>query len=76
MSQSQPQTSKPQPQPLHAAVATSNPSHRPRRLHAAVARVLAVATEGDMALLTVDDDAFWKGAEPVVFGVLPQLQDA
>jgi len=41
-----------------------------------VAAVLAVATEGDMALLTVEDPAFWEGAEPVTFGQLPQLQDA
>jgi hypothetical protein len=25
-------------------------------------------------MLTVDDDAFWEGVEPVVFGSLPQLQ--
>ena len=41
-----------------------------------VAQVLAVATEGDMALLTVEDEAFWRGSEPVQFGSLPQLQDA
>lgn len=41
-----------------------------------VAQVLAVATEGDMALLTVEDEAFWRGSEPVQFGNLPQLQDA
>ena len=29
-----------------------------------------------MALLTVEDDAFWEGSEPVQFGSLPQLQDA
>lgn len=28
-----------------------------------------------MALLTVEDDAFWEGSEPVTFGDLPQLQD-
>jgi hypothetical protein len=27
-------------------------------------------------MLTVEDDEFWKGAEPVVFGSLPQLQAA
>ncbi|KAF6252023.1 trypsin-like cysteine/serine peptidase domain-containing protein [Scenedesmus sp. NREL 46B-D3] len=41
-----------------------------------VASVLAVGTECDIAMLTVDDDAFWEGVEPVVFGSLPQLQDA
>lgn len=28
------------------------------------------------AMLTVEDDSFWSGVEPVVFGSLPQLQDA
>jgi S1-C subfamily serine protease len=42
-----------------------------------VARVLAVGTECDIALLTVDDDAFWAGgAAPLSFGALPRLQDA
>jgi S1-C subfamily serine protease len=42
-----------------------------------VARVLAVGTECDIALLTVDDDAFWAGAaQPLQFGALPRLQDA
>lgn len=27
-------------------------------------------------MLTVDDDGFWQGVEPVNFGELPQLQDA
>lgn len=27
-------------------------------------------------MLTVEDDAFWEGAEPVEFGDLPQLQAA
>ncbi|GFR47412.1 hypothetical protein Agub_g9129 [Astrephomene gubernaculifera] len=41
-----------------------------------VASVLSVGTECDIALLTVEDDAFWEGVEPVTFGQLPQLQDA
>ncbi|KDD74963.1 hypothetical protein H632_c960p1 [Helicosporidium sp. ATCC 50920] len=41
-----------------------------------VARVLAVGPECDVALLTVDDDAFWEGLEPVRLGPLPRLQDA
>eukprot|EP00878_Enallax_costatus_P009462 GHUV01009887.1.p1 GENE.GHUV01009887.1~~GHUV01009887.1.p1 ORF type:complete len:535 (+),score=127.38 GHUV01009887.1:151-1755(+) len=41
-----------------------------------VASVLAVGTECDIAMLTVEDDSFWSGVEPVVFGSLPQLQDA
>ena len=41
------------------------------------ARVLAVGTECDIALLAVDDPAFWDGAaEPLQFGSLPRLQDA
>lgn len=28
------------------------------------------------AMLTVEDEAFWAGVEPVSFGELPQLQDA
>eukprot|EP00899_Mesostigma_viride_P028424 jgi/Mesvir1/8767/Mv02684-RA.2 len=41
-----------------------------------VARVLAIGTECDIALLTVDDDNFWEGVQPVQFGVLPKLQDS
>jgi S1-C subfamily serine protease len=40
-----------------------------------LARVLAVGTECDIALLTVDDDAFWEGVTPLEFGPLPRLQD-
>ena len=40
-----------------------------------LARVLAQARECDLALLAVDDDAFWEGMEPVQFGGLPHLQD-
>ncbi|KAG8378963.1 hypothetical protein BUALT_Bualt07G0039100 [Buddleja alternifolia] len=41
-----------------------------------VATVLAVGTECDIALLTVEDDEFWEGVSPVEFGDLPALQDA
>ena len=41
-----------------------------------LALLFQVAPEGDMALLTVEDEAFWEGSEPVQFGSLPQLQDA
>ncbi|KAG2443617.1 hypothetical protein HXX76_001968 [Chlamydomonas incerta] len=41
-----------------------------------MATVLSVGTECDIALLTVEDDKFWEGVEPVEFGTLPQLQDA
>ncbi|KAL8457720.1 hypothetical protein ACS0TY_034731 [Phlomoides rotata] len=41
-----------------------------------VATVLAIGTECDIALLTVEDDEFWQGVSPVEFGDLPALQDA
>ncbi|KAM3359569.1 protease Do-like 9 isoform X1 [Capsicum galapagoense] len=41
-----------------------------------VATVLAIGTECDIALLTVDGDEFWEGVSPVEFGDLPVLQDA
>lgn len=41
-----------------------------------VARVLAIGVECDIALLAVDDEAFWKGSVPLRFGGLPSLQDA
>eukprot|EP00877_Chromochloris_zofingiensis_P004183 jgi/Chrzof1/13766/Cz08g11120.t1 len=41
-----------------------------------VASVLAVGTECDIAMLTVEDESFWEGVSPVQFGSLPQLQEA
>ncbi|CAN0924443.1 Protease Do-like 9 [Linum grandiflorum] len=41
-----------------------------------LATVLAIGTECDIALLTVDDDEFWEDIKPVEFGSLPALQDA
>ncbi|KAK1600806.1 hypothetical protein QYE76_048216 [Lolium multiflorum] len=41
-----------------------------------LATVLAIGNECDIALLTVDDDEFWKGVSPLEFGSLPTLQDA
>ncbi|KAL3716904.1 hypothetical protein ACJRO7_008479 [Eucalyptus globulus] len=41
-----------------------------------VAKVLAIGTECDIAMLTVDDDEFWEGVSSVEFGNLPALQDA
>ncbi|XXG63291.1 hypothetical protein AAC387_Pa05g1522 [Persea americana] len=41
-----------------------------------LARVLAIGTECDIAMLTVDDDEFWVGVTPLEFGSLPALQDA
>lgn len=39
------------------------------------ARVVAVAHEVDLALLTVDDDAFWGDVEGLELGELPNAQD-
>ncbi|GBG73082.1 hypothetical protein CBR_g12798 [Chara braunii] len=41
-----------------------------------VAQVLAIGHECDIALLSVEDEGFWKGVEPLKFGSLPRLQDA
>ncbi|XP_042514578.1 protease Do-like 2, chloroplastic [Macadamia integrifolia] len=41
-----------------------------------VAKVLARGVECDIALLSVESEEFWKGAEPLCFGRLPCLQDA
>ncbi|EPS65237.1 hypothetical protein M569_09541, partial [Genlisea aurea] len=41
-----------------------------------LASVLAIGTECDVALLTVEDNEFWEGVSPVDFGELPALQDA
>ena len=44
----------------------------PRRY---TARLLAIGHECDLAVLTVDDAAFFDGIEPIAFGELPHLQD-
>ncbi|KAL4202578.1 hypothetical protein AMTRI_Chr02g264330 [Amborella trichopoda] len=41
-----------------------------------VAKVLARGVECDIALLYVESEEFWKGAEPLKFGRLPCLQDS
>ena len=41
-----------------------------------MATVLAVGQECDIAMLTVEDEQFWEGLEPVRFGALPRLQDS
>ncbi|KAF5187933.1 Protease do-like 2 protein, partial [Thalictrum thalictroides] len=41
-----------------------------------VAKVLARGVECDIALLSVENEEFWKGAEPLRFGRLPCLQDS
>ncbi|XP_026402350.1 protease Do-like 9 [Papaver somniferum] len=41
-----------------------------------LATVLAIGTECDIAMLTVEDDEFWQDVSPVEFGSLPALQDA
>lgn len=38
------------------------------------ARVLSVSHQADLALLTVEDEHFFTGAKPLVFGVLPNIQ--
>lgn len=38
--------------------------------------VLAIAHECDLALMTVEDEAFWDGTQPLLPGGLPMLQDA
>ena len=39
-----------------------------------LASVLAIGTECDIALLTVQDPQFWEGVTPLEFGSLPRLQ--
>ena len=39
-----------------------------------LAQVLAVGTDCDIALLTVEDGAFWEGVTPLELGPLPTLQ--
>ena len=39
-----------------------------------VAKVLAIGVECDLALLSVEDDEFFRGVTPVEFGQLPSLQ--
>lgn len=41
-----------------------------------LARVLAIGTECDLALLTVDDDAFWDGLRAMELGPMPSLQES
>jgi len=41
-----------------------------------VAKVLSIGVECDLALLRVEDDAFFRGVEPVTFGQLPNLQSS
>jgi S1-C subfamily serine protease len=39
------------------------------------ARIVAIAHDADVALLTVDDPAFFAGVTPLALGPLPQVQD-
>ncbi|XP_057549090.1 protease Do-like 2, chloroplastic [Amaranthus tricolor] len=41
-----------------------------------VAKVLARGVDCDIALLSVENEEFWKGAEPLRLGRLPHLQDS
>ncbi|CAM9524529.1 unnamed protein product, partial [Sphacelaria rigidula] len=36
---------------------------------------LAVGEECDLAVLTIEDEDFWKGISPLAFGELPELTD-
>jgi S1-C subfamily serine protease len=40
------------------------------------AKVLAVGHECDLALLTVEDEEFWEGMQPLDLGDIPFLQEA
>lgn len=42
--------------------------------HQFTLQVLAKGIECDIALLSVENEKFWKGAEPLQFGHLPRLQ--
>lgn len=41
-----------------------------------LARVLAIGTECDLALLTVDDADFWDGLNAMTLGPMPSLQES
>ena len=41
-----------------------------------IAKVLSIGEECDVALLSVEDDEFWEGTQPIFFGDLPALQDS
>ncbi|KAF8725870.1 hypothetical protein HU200_020434 [Digitaria exilis] len=41
-----------------------------------IAKVLARGIECDLALLSVENEEFWKGTEALAFGRLPMLQDS
>ena len=40
-----------------------------------VARRKKISHECDLAVLSVEDEAFWEGASPLSFGPMPRLQD-
>lgn len=42
--------------------------------HKFIAKVLAIGNECDIALMTVADEDFWTGLQPLTFGSLPELQ--
>lgn len=41
-----------------------------------VAKVVGVCHQSDLAVLTVDDEAFWKDVEHLEFGDIPDLQES
>lgn len=40
-----------------------------------IAKVLAIGTDCDIALLTVEEKGFWEGVDSLSLGPLPRLQD-
>jgi len=60
--------------PLHILHACRVRRHgHPKRY---VARVVCIGHQCDLALLAVDDDAFWEGYVPLRFGDVPHLQES
>lgn len=43
--------------------------------HKYLAKVLHVGHECDLALLTIEDDAFWENLEPLKLGKVPRIRD-
>jgi hypothetical protein len=41
-----------------------------------LAKILAIGTECDLALLTVEDDTFWEDLKPLKLGPMPRLQES
>lgn len=61
-------------QSAHRTISLIIHNTKPPVLH--VLLCVCIVSTCPAAMLTVEDDSFWEGVEPVVFGSLPQLQDA